>query len=90
MDAMGVAADLSDKSGPKLFAKLSVDNTKSVTRTLKKLHTSNETSWSSSDYLQLPPFSKWELLLKERICSQRDQILSFLVLFLMFNNFIYT
>ena len=27
---------------------------------------------------QLRPFSKWELLLKERICSKREQILSFM------------
>ena len=26
---------------------------------------------------QLHPFSKWELLLEERICSQREQIFSF-------------
>ena len=35
-----------------------------------------ETTRTSSDSLQLCPFSKWELLLKERICSQREQILS--------------
>ena len=31
-----------------------------------------ETTVSSNDSLQLRPFSKWELLLKERICSQRE------------------
>ena len=31
-----------------------------------------ETIGSSSDSRQLRPFSKLELLLKERICSQRD------------------
>ena len=31
----------------------------------------------SSDSHQLCPFSKWGLLFKERICSQREQILSF-------------
>ena len=36
-----------------------------------------ETIGSSSDSLHLRPFSKWELLLKERICSEREQILSF-------------
>ena len=36
-----------------------------------------ETFVSSNDSLQLHPFSKWELLLKERICSQRERILSF-------------
>ena len=37
-----------------------------------------ETSGSNSGSLQLRPFLKWELLLKERICSQTgEQILSF-------------
>ena len=36
-----------------------------------------ETTVSSNDSLQLRPFSKWELLLKERICSQRERSLSF-------------
>ena len=36
-----------------------------------------ETTGSSSDSLQLHPFSNLELLLKERICSQREPILSF-------------
>ena len=36
-----------------------------------------ETTGSSSDSNQLWPFSKWELLLKERNCSQMVQILSF-------------
>ena len=49
-----------------------------VARMLKKLRTSKgETTVSSNDSLQLSPFSKWSLLLKERICSQREQILSF-------------
>ena len=33
-----------------------------------------ETTGSSSGSLQLRPFSKWERLLKERICSQRERI----------------
>ena len=32
---------------------------------------------SRSDSLQLRPFSKWELLLEERICSQRERIYFF-------------
>ena len=36
-----------------------------------------ETTGASSDSLQLRPISKLELLLKERICSQRERILSF-------------
>ena len=36
-----------------------------------------ETTGSSYDYLQLRSFSKWELFLKERICSQRERKLSF-------------
>ena len=45
-------------------------------KTLKKLRTSNETTESSSDSPQLRPFSKWERLLKERICSQRQLFFS--------------
>ena len=44
-----------------------------VARTL----TPRETTGSSNDSLQLRPFSNWKLLLKERIRSQREQILSF-------------
>ena len=36
-----------------------------------------KTTGSSSDFRQMRTFSKWELLLKERICPQREQILSF-------------
>ena len=50
---------------------------KGVARTLIMLHTTKETTGSSSDSLQLRPFSKWELLVMERICSQRELILSF-------------
>ena len=32
-----------------------------------------KTSGASSDPPHLRPFSKWELLLKERICSQRER-----------------
>ena len=46
-------------------------------RTLKKNTHQRETTVSSNDSLQFRPFSKWELLLKERICSQRERILSF-------------
>ena len=31
-----------------------------------------ETTGSSKDSLQVHPFPKWELLLKERICSQME------------------
>ena len=40
-----------------------------VARTLKKFAHQRETTGSSNDFLQLCPFSKWDLLLKERICS---------------------
>ena len=40
----------------------------------KVTHTQRENTGSSNDSLQLCPFSKWELLLKERICSQRKRI----------------
>ena len=43
----------------------------------KVTHIKRETTVSSNASLQLPPFSKWELLLKERIFSQREQIFSF-------------
>ena len=48
-----------------------------LARTLKSYAHQRETAVSSNDSLQLCPFSKWELLLKERICSQRERILSF-------------
>ena len=44
----------------------------------KKLRTSKGDYLSSNDYLQLRPFSKWELLLKEKNCSKRERILSFM------------
>ena len=47
-----------------------------IARTLSYAH-QTETTVSSNDSLQLHPFSKWELLLKERICSQSEGILSF-------------
>ena len=49
-----------------------------VDRPLKKLCTSKGDYCIKQchDSLQLHPFSKWELLLKERSCSQREQILS--------------
>ena len=48
-------------------------NINGVAGTLKKIHA------SKGDYCNIScvPFSKWELLLKKRICSQREQILSF-------------
>ena len=49
-----------------------------LARTLKSYAHQRETTESSNDSLQLRPFSKWELLLKERICSQREQILTFM------------
>ena len=48
-----------------------------VARTLKIVAHRRETTGSSIESLQLRPFSKWELLLKKRICSQRERILSF-------------
>ena len=51
---------------------------KGVARTLKKYAHQRETTGSSNDSLQLHPFSNWELLLKERICSRRERILSFM------------
>ena len=45
-----------------------------VASTPKKLAHQRETTGSSSDSLQLRPFSKWELLLKDRICSLWEQI----------------
>ena len=44
----------------------------------KKYAHQGETTVSSNDSLQLCPFSKCELLLKERICSQRERILFFM------------
>ena len=49
-----------------------------VARMLKKNAHQMETTGSSNDSLQLHPFSNWELFLKERICSQGEQILSFM------------
>ena len=43
----------------------------------------------SSDSLQKRPFSKWELLLKERICSHRERILSFMSSSLWYENHFY-
>ena len=43
-----------------------------------------ETTGSGNDSFHLRPFSKWELLLKERICSQRERILSFMSSFLWY------
>ena len=48
-----------------------------VARTLKSYAHRRETTGSSIDSLHLLPFSKRELLLKERIFSQREWILSF-------------
>ena len=43
----------------------------------KVTHIKGKTNGSSSDPLNLPSFSKWELFLKERICSQRERFLFF-------------
>ena len=43
----------------------------------KKYAHQRETTVSSNDSLQKRPFPKWDLLLKERICSQRSRIISF-------------
>ena len=40
-----------------------------IARTLKKYAHQRKTTGSSNDSLDLRPFSKWELLLKERIFS---------------------
>ena len=45
-----------------------------IARTLKKLRTSKGDYCIKQYYV---PFAKWELFLKERICSQGEQILSF-------------
>ena len=47
-----------------------------VARTFKKYAYQRETTVSINDSLQLRPFSKWEPLLKEIICSKRERILS--------------
>ena len=44
-----------------------------VAKTLKKLLTSKGDYCISIDSLQSRPFSKWELFLKERICSKRSE-----------------
>ena len=51
-------------------------STNCVARTLKNYALQRETTGSSSYSFQSSPFSKWELLLKERIRSQRERILS--------------
>ena len=48
-----------------------------VARTLEKFTTSKGDYWLKQCCFQLCPFSKWERLLKERICSQGERILSF-------------
>ena len=45
-----------------------------VARTLKSDAYQRETTGSSRDSLQLCPFSKWELLLKDRMCSQGNEL----------------
>ena len=49
-----------------------------VAKRLKSYAHQRETIGSIKYSLQLRPFSKLELLLKERICSQRERILSFM------------
>ena len=44
---------------------------------------------TSNNALQLRPFSKWELLLMVRICSQRERILSFMSSPLKYENYFY-
>ena len=60
-----------------------------VARTLKSYAHQMETTASSKDSLQLCSFSKWELHLKEKICSQREQILSFKSSSLRYGNHFY-
>ena len=49
-----------------------------VARMLKKLRTSKGDYWIKQRVTSITPIFKKELLLKERICSQREQILSFM------------
>ena len=58
-------------------SQLKVFTSNGVARMLKSYPHWREATGTSSGYLQARPFSKWELLLKERIFSQREQILSF-------------
>ena len=51
--------------------------TNGVARMLKSFARQREITGSSNDSLQLHLYSKWELLLKERICSHGERILSF-------------
>ena len=48
-----------------------------VARSLKSYAHQREITGTSSDSHLLCPLSNWELLLKERIYSQRERILSF-------------
>ena len=58
--------------------KCKIEYCSDVVRTPIKLYAhQRETTGSGSDSLQLRPFSKWKLLLKERTCSQRERILFF-------------
>ena len=58
--------------------------TNDIARALKNYAHQRETTGSSSGSFQLLSFSKWELLLKERIRSQRKRILSFKSSFLWY------
>ena len=48
-----------------------------VARTLKKLRTPKGDYWIKQSFSSIAPILKWKLPLKERICSQRERILSF-------------
>ena len=51
--------------------------TTGVAKKLIKLHTSKRDHWIELWLSSIVSFFKWKLLLKERICSQRERILSF-------------
>ena len=46
-------------------------------RTLKSIRTSKGDYWNKQDSHKLRSFSKWGLLLQQRICSQGERILTF-------------
>ena len=54
-----------------MFSGLHTVKDNGVARTLKNYAHQRETSGTSSDSLQLRPFSKWELLLKEQKFAPR-------------------
>ena len=55
-----------------------IGNLNGVVRTLKKLRTSKGDYWIKQWFSSIASLFKWKVLLKKRICSQREQILSFI------------